>query len=359
LAPTEGTSVEIDGEKFLLNGQPTCPDRDFEGHPIEGLLPNVRAVQATFHDENWPEVTSYDTAVGKCSLAYPDTGLWDAERNVEEFVAALPEWRAHGVLAVTLNFQGGRPIQNAWKAPGENRHQPCSNSGFTADGTLKADYARRMAFALDALDQQGMVAIVGYFYFGQAYRLRDEQAVLQACDEATWWLLQTGHRNILVEVCNETAADFYEHDILKPARVAQLVERVKQTALNGRHLPTSVSFPGGVLPPDDIIAAGAFVLPHGHGQSPDGHRTLVAKIRESEAFRSQPKPIVFNEACTDVACLDAAVESYASWGYHDHGTNDYEDGFQSPPVNWTINTPTKRAFFERVRGITGTAEERQ
>ena len=70
------------------------------------------------------------------------------------------------------------------------------------------------------------------------------------------------------------------------------------------------------------------------------------------AYRARPQPIIINEASTDVACLDACLASYASWGYYDHGKNDYRDGYQSPPINWTINTPAKRAFFERVRQIT-------
>jgi hypothetical protein len=28
-------------------------------------------------------------------------------------------------------------------------------------------------------------------------------------------------------------------------------------------------------------------------------------------------------------------------------------GFQTPPVNWTINSPFKRAFFSRAAEITG------
>ena len=49
----------------------------------------------------------------------------------------------------------------------------------------------------------------------------------------------------------------------------------------------------------------------------------------------------------------AAIGEYCSWGYFDPGRNDYADGYQSPPVNWTLNTLRKRAFFENLRGITG------
>jgi hypothetical protein len=52
----------------------------------------------------------------------------------------------------------------------------------------------------------------------------------------------------------------------------------------------------------------------------------------------------------------AAFENYASWGYYDQGKNDYINGFQSPPVNWSINTEKKKAFFELLRKITGGIE---
>ena len=48
-----------------------------------------------------------------------------------------------------------------------------------------------------------MVAIVGYFYFGQDQRVKDEAAVRRAVTNATNWLLDGGYRNVLVEVDNE------------------------------------------------------------------------------------------------------------------------------------------------------------
>src|SRR6266542_6197908 len=94
------TTVEIDGQRFLINGKRTYAGREWRGHRIEGLLMNSRMVQATFDDEN---------ALTRPMFAYPDTGKWDAERNTDEFVAMVPEYRAHGLLAVTLNLQGGCP----------------------------------------------------------------------------------------------------------------------------------------------------------------------------------------------------------------------------------------------------------
>jgi hypothetical protein len=41
------------------------------------------------------------------------------------------------------------------------------------------------------------------------------------------------------------------------------------------------------------------------------------------------------------------------WGYYDQGWNNYVDGFQSPPTNWSISTPVKGLFFEQVAKLTG------
>ena len=108
---------------------------------------NSRMVQGIFDDQN-PETRS--------RWAYPDTGRWDPERNAREFLAAMPEWRRHGLLAFTINFQGGSP-------EGYSQSQPWHNSAFEADGSLREDYLVRLERILDRADELGMVAIVGIF----------------------------------------------------------------------------------------------------------------------------------------------------------------------------------------------------
>jgi len=169
LAAERKTFLAIVGEAFHINGTPTYAGREWRGHRIEGLLLNSRMVQGIFDDRNPATAARW---------AYPDTGKWDAERNTREFIAAMPEWKKHGLLAFTLNLQGGSP-------EGYSNSQPWENSAFEPDGALRADYLARLARILDRADELGMVAIVGYFYFGQDERLRDEAAVLRATDEAT------------------------------------------------------------------------------------------------------------------------------------------------------------------------------
>ena len=49
---TGRTVLGIEGSRFTIDGQPTYAGREYQGWPIEGLLMNVRAVQATFDDLN-------------------------------------------------------------------------------------------------------------------------------------------------------------------------------------------------------------------------------------------------------------------------------------------------------------------
>ncbi len=87
------TKVSIAGDAFLINGTPTYPGRVWQGHKIEGPLLNSRMVQGTFDDSNPGTVARW---------VYPDTGKWSAERNTQEFLEAMPEWRRHGLLSFTL-----------------------------------------------------------------------------------------------------------------------------------------------------------------------------------------------------------------------------------------------------------------
>ena len=340
-AATPRTVVSIVGEDFHINGRPTYAGREWQGHRIEGLLMNSRMVQATY-DDLTPETVQ--------RWAYPDTGRWDADRNVSEFIAAMPEWRRHGLLAVTVNFQGGSP-------EGYSKTQPWENSAFDPDGALRPAFAARMARVLDAADAHGMVVILGYFYFGQDQRLKDEKAVIRATDEATQWLLKGGWRNVIVEVNNETNVK-YDHEILKPGRIHELITRVRETKHEGRSLLAGTSYGGGGIPGENVVRASDFLLLHGNGVGdPARIRAMVKKTRAVPGYR--PMPIVFNEDDHEnfekpENNFAVAVSEHASWGWFDFRRKgeDLREGYQSPPVNWGLSSDRKRAFFKLLSEIT-------
>lgn len=275
--------------------------------------------------------------------AYKDTGKWDPERNTREFLAAMPEWRKHGLLGITINLQGGSP-------EGYSKAQPWHNSAINADGSLRPDYMSRFERVIDKADELGMAVILGIFYFGQDERLKDEAAVLRATDNAIDWVFRNGYRNVLIEVNNEANVR-YDHAVLKPDRIHELIERVKRRVHGGRRLLVSTSYGGGHIPHENVVRSADFLLIHGNGvKDPKRISEMVRTTRAVPGYK--PMPIVFNE--DDHFEFDqpeynmlAAVREYASWGYFD------PEGYQSPPVNWGIDTDRKKAFFARLKEITG------
>jgi hypothetical protein len=340
--PARRTTVAIRGDAFLINGQPTLRGATWRGYAVEGLLPNSRMVQGVFDDLN-PDT--------RPRWAYPDTKAWDPARNTREFVAAMAEWRRHGVLAVTLNLQGGSP-------EGYSKDQPWHNSAFTEDGALRPEYMARAGLILGEADRLGMAVILGLFYFGQDERIRDEAAVLRAVDAAAGWVLDEGYRNVLIEINNECNVR-YDHAILQPPRVHELIARVKRIERGGRRLLVSTSYGGNTVPGPDVTAAADFILLHGNGvTAPDRIAEMVRQTRGLPTYT--PKPIVFNEddhydfekPWNNVV---AATSEHASWGFFDFRRQGegFDEGYQSVPVNWGISSARKRGFFTLVRAMTG------
>ena len=341
------TVVSIQGDAFNINGSPTYNGSNYKDRKIEGLLFNSRVVQGIFDDMN---------ADTRDMWNYPD-GPWDPDRNTDEFIAAMPSWAKSGLLAFTLNLQGGSP-------QGYSKNQPWHNSAFKSDGTLDNTYMSRLERLLDMADDLGMVVILGYFYFGQDQRLVGEESVIRAVQNATAWLLSKGYTNVMIEIGNEVDNMKYDQAILRTHRCHELIEMVKQISTGkvispaGRLL-VSASMCGNVIPPDNIVTASDFVLIHGNGVSkPDRIREMVDLCRGLTSYRGQP--ILFNEDDhfnfdKDDNNMLAAIDRYASWGYFDYRMADegYNEGYQSVPVNWEISSDRKRGFFNLLTAITG------
>lgn len=345
LQHTPKTVVSIQGEKFLINGEPTYKGRVWKGKTIEGLMMNSRMVQGVFDDLN-PETVA--------RWAYRDTGKWDAERNTREFLAAMPLWRAHGLLSFGINLQGGSP-------EGYSAGQPWINSAFQPDGSLRPEYFARMERIIDFADELGMVVVLGYFYFGQDERLRDEAAVIRATDNATNWVLGHGWRNVLIEVNNECNIK-YDHGILRPERIHELIERVRKISLaQGRPLLVSTSYKGNFVPLENVVRTSDFILLHGNGVTQTGRITEMVQLTRKVAGYT-PKPIFFNEDDhynfdEPVNNFTTAVSEYCGWGYFDYRQRNegFNEGYQSIPVNWGISSTRKAGFFRLLSEITGSA----
>ncbi|CAN5915156.1 hypothetical protein BH24BAC1_BH24BAC1_38250 [soil metagenome] len=334
--------ISIHGEKWYINCEPTRKGKKGRGYAVEGLLPNARMVQGIFDDLN-PET--------KNLWKYPDTGKWDAARNTREFLAAMDAWAAHGLLAFTLNLQGGSPY-------GYSNDQPWLTSAIDEKGNLRPDFMNRLSLIIEKADRLGMVVMLGIFYFGQDERIKDEAAVKKSVDNTVKWVLDRGYRNVLIEVANESNNNKYDHEIIKQPRIHELIEQVKKQERNGYRLLVSTSFNGGSIPPDRVVAASDYILIHGNGvKEPAGLNNMANIIRNKVAYT--PKPIVNNE--DDHFDFDqpfnnfvASTSSYVSWGYFDYRKADepFEEGYQTMPADWGINSARKKGFFNLVKEMT-------
>ena len=341
---TRATAVSIEGDDFLINGRPTLAGLTWRGHTLEGLLPNSRMVQGVFDDLN-PETRG--------RWAYPDTKTWDPDRNTREFVAAMAEWRRHGLLAITLNLQGGSP-------EGYSQAQPWHNSAF--DGGWSA--AAGVPGATRADPRRGRPAGHGrhpgplLLRPGRAPARRSRRAFARSTGR--WRGCSTGatgtssSRSTTSATSATTTRSCSRRASTNSSRARSAITR------GGRRLLVSTSYGGNTLPGAEVLAASDFVLLHGNGVSnPDRIAEMVRQTRE-HARASRRSPIVFNE--DDHYDFDkpwnnfvAATSEHASWGFFDFRRQGegFDEGYQSVPVNWGISSARKRGFFGLLQEMTG------
>ena len=336
------TTVSIVNDQFYINGKPTYQGSYWQNHKIEGLLMNSRMVQGVFDDLNSKISPEFN---------YLDTQKWDATRNNNEFVAAMPQWKAHGLLAFTINMQGGSPYGYG--------NKKCINPGFHPDGKLMAPYMSRLDNILKNADKLNMVVILGLFYFGQDQYLIDENAVKNAVINMRNWILKKGYKNVIIEIANECDHKDYDHAILRPDRILELINLVKNKKKYGNRLLVSTSFTGRKVPIDQVIEASDFLLIHGNGAKNSADiQTLIDNTKASKAYHTMP--IINNEDDhydfeKETNNMVVSIKNYVSWGYFDFrlkGETDINEGYQTIPVNWGISSPRKKAFFGKLKEIT-------
>jgi murein DD-endopeptidase MepM/ murein hydrolase activator NlpD len=269
-----GTRVAIRDGRWLLNDRITYP-----GAQAEGLLMNVRMVNAVFEDRNRPE--------------------FDPNANADEFIAQIPDYVAHGVRAFTLSLQGGMP-----------GYEGAVNSAFHADGSLRDSYLRRVRRVIEACDRHGAVVIFGCYYQRQDQILRDEAAVRAGVVNAARWITDSGLTNVMLEIANEFGHGGFNHRLLKTAEgIAELIGLAKATCPS---LLVSASGLGNGRLPDGVARASDFLLIHFNNTRVED---IPARI---EALRRFNKPIVCNEdekvGEQGARAAELSVANGASWG---------------------------------------------
>eukprot|EP01084_Bolivina_argentea_P320714 556507_1 len=345
------TNLTIKKTNFYINEVITYSNCSDWTHTTKGLLLNSRMIQGVFDDAN-PSTQHY--------WYYPDTKTWNATRNVVEFIGNMSRWKSYGVLAFTVGLQGGGPGE------GYPDPQPWIVSAFDfKTGALNPDYLTRLEMILDKADQLGMVPIVQFFYWGQAERFnKNNKAINASIMNMMDWFISKPYMNILIDVANECSNHNYEGTILYCSdSMATTIKSMKnyvksKTGKTNQELGIyfGSSYWGGV-PNTNMIEASDIILLHGNDQSPSGIQKFMNEMWGNNAFSSNPKPIIFNEDPntnfnSGSNNMKTAIMNHASWGFYYQGTNDYKDGYQSPPVDWNVDTSQKEAFFNAATNYT-------
>jgi len=269
------TRVSIRGRRWFLNDEVT-----YGGAPAEGLLMNVRMVNAVFEDRSRLE--------------------FDPDSNTEEFIAHIPDYVAHGVRAFTLCLQGGMP-----------GYEGAVNSAFSPDGSLRDSYLQRVRRVIEACDRNGEVVILGCYYQRQDQVLADEAAVRAGVVNVATWIKDNGFTNVMLEVANEFGHGGFDHRSLKTADgIADLIGLAKRTA---PMLLVSASGVGNGQLPDDVVRASDFLLIHFNGTRLEDIPARIAALRKLD------KPIVCNEdekvGAEGAKAAQLCVANGASWGF--------------------------------------------
>ncbi len=298
--PTKRTTVAIDGVRWLINGRVTYP-----GTRAEGLLMNVRMVNATFEDRNRDD--------------------FDPDANTDAFLAVMPEYVEAGVRAFTFNLQGGMP-----------GYEGALNSAFEPDGSLRPCYLKRMARVIEACDRHGVVVILGCFYQRQDQVLRDEQAVRAGVVNAVRWIESQGYSNVVLEIANEFEHSGFNHRIIRASEGQ--VELIELARRENPKLLVSTSGLGHGRLPKLVAEASDFLLPHFNGTRLED---IPARI---EVLKQYGKPVVCNEDDrTGKAAAEAcrlSVENGASYGLMLKRRNQYQPfefhGVADDPVFYSM-----------------------
>lgn len=281
--PKDTRAAIVDG-RWQINGRVTYP-----GARGEGLLMNVRMVNATFEDRNRDD--------------------FDADANTDAFLAKVPDYYAHGVRAFTLCLQGGHA-----------GYEGALNSAFEPDGSLRESYVNRVARVIEACDKQGIVVILGCYYQRQDQVLEDETAVRAGVVNTVRWIRDRGFTNVVLEIANEYDHRGFSHELLR-SHDGQ-VELIRLARHTWPELLVSTSGLGHGRMNETVAAASDFILIHFNGTKVDD---IPARI---EALKHHGKPIVCNEddktGESAARAAEASVEHGASWGLMLNKLNQYE-----------------------------------
>ncbi len=308
------TRISTDGIDFRMNGRLTYSDIPGSNPAAHGLLMNARFIQGIFDDKAAP------SRFHRFGLAF------DPERNTDDLIAALPQWYACGLRAITVGMQGGGPCFTL-------RNETIDNNPFGEGGaSVDLRYLARLDRLLTAADGLGMAVIVSCLYEGQVSRLKDDDAVINAVKLTCNHLRDGGHTNVIVETSNEYNIKTAHPIVCTEEGMLRLMDIARRESGG---MPVGCSGTGGHFS-RAIVKASDVALIHGNGITRNRLAQLIDQCRQA----NPDVPIVCNEDSQDITQIPVCMRAHASWGYYNNMTK------QEPPARWGV-LPGEDAYFAR------------
>lgn len=330
------TKVAIKDGRWAINGEWTHPDS-----PAEGLLMNVRMVNAVFEDTG--------------STAKSHLPGFDPDENTDNFIRQIPDYAAHGVRAFTISLQGGFP-----------GYEGAVNSAFNAGGSLRDAYMARVARVIRAADRHGVVIILSCFYqrqYSHERMLEGREAIRDAVANVAVWIANQGFTNVVLEISNEYAhrgfSRWQDGEWLRSvAGQMELIQHAKSVAPD---LLVSTSGMGNGTIAREIAEAADFVLIHFNNTRVED---IPGRIEEARRYG---KPVVCNEddkvGQVGAEAARLSVEHGAGWGFMHSEKNQHVpfefDGAGDDPLVYQVLTRLTAPKTARYSYLTARSVPRQ
>lgn len=251
-----------------------------------------------------------------------------SEVLTEQLIANLDDYRAHGVNAITVFYQGSSGGYS----------DPFSPDGMSIDPSHQA----RMERIVAACAERGMIVIVGIFYQrSDQPRLQDWEAVREAVRTVARALQP--HRNVIINLANEQSSARYDglpwRRVRVPGDLLALARLVRQED------------------PDRLIGAGGYEF---------GHNVTLALADEIDLLlydQNGPEPTPaalaqrFREAGITKPIVN--VELFGAWTRESRPAGVYTEATKAEyyrAIDEAILTPGHGIFFHSSPWLQATTE---
>ena len=340
---TSPPGVSIQCGKFYYNGVIT---KSIQGY-VSGLWMNARLIQGVY-DYNTTNIPNPDP---NGLFHYPDSKKWDPARNTNEFVANMNVWKSYGLNGFTVGLQGGSVLE------GESSPDGLHSLGFSATGVFPnpldnkagTNTASRLKLVLDEAIRLNMIPTVSLFYgyqitLGVFGSTPSTTITTTAVNNFLQWAISNGYQHkIMIEVKNECSGSYASCGLDCTSSGGGLINYMQQVRGAGFLIGNSLLGGCSSMPSAQMMANQDVIFVHGNGCDLGAITSAIGKIKLISGY-SANKPIVINEGAgedgedgqTSPADVVTLAKNYSvSSGLYDQGKNNYKDGFQSLPVNWS------------------------